>query len=89
MVVETEVPHHNEIKSMGNTVEMAISTNREVSPKADPEAIAQDDMKVTPLADTEVASLTSMKLFIHTDEGFPKGPNDRTVLNGFVHHVAL
>ena len=47
------------------------------------------DVEATPLVDTEVIALSSTEPFVHTDEGFLGGPNDRSMLIGYVDHVTF
>lgn len=47
------------------------------------------DTKVTPLADTNVATPASIEQSVHTGGGFPRAPNVCTFISEYANHVAL
>lgn len=80
MMAYTEVPLHFKTEVLDDT---------KVTPHPDLKAFDMDDMEVTPPVDTQVIALTSMKLYVHADEWFPREPSDCYVLTEYFNHVVF
>lgn len=64
------------------------------TPYTTTEAPSTDDMTVTSPVETNVTAPheitpTSTNPSIHMDEGFPGGPNECSILTGYMDHVAF
>lgn len=90
MVTEIEVAHPSktiEILEVPHPSGTEAPTHTYVTPKMNIEALYMDDIKVTSLIKTKFTALASIKSFVHTDEGFPRGPNVCYWLTGYADHV--
>ncbi|CAI8602843.1 unnamed protein product [Vicia faba] len=84
----TNVPHLSKIEALTAIKVNLWTTIEETALHTVTEALAMDDMEVTPPVDVEVTTLASTKLYLHNG-GFPGGPSECSVLTRYVDHVAF
>lgn len=85
----TNMPHPSEVEA-STTVEVTLQTTIEApTPQRVTEVPAIDDMKVTPPVETKVTTSDSTESSVHIYVGFLGGPNDCSMLTGYVDHVAF
>lgn len=88
-MAKTEVTTHTEMQSPNDTVDATSLVDTKVITPTDTKVISLIDEEVNALDNTNVTSPTSTKTSLHTDEGFPRVPCNRTLLTRYVDHVTL